>query len=999
MILIFSITPLVPLSAQSLRTGGTNTLDPAEKDGLYMLYDSLGGKNWRIGNDRASFFSELKSRTESPFFKAQNGTAIQRGTKNHIREIHLVNNNLSGNLPDSLFVINPDDYGYSQSIMYKPRFMGATNKPLRLSHNKITGVSPLLGIYGTEGPEGVFLDHNELKTFKVKRSTYGVGGIGSKGINGTLDISNNMIKSLTPADLDYNGTESILARGLERLNIANNFLDFETLIKIQKLAVETVNEGRAPYEDKFKAENVTLWPQRKLGEKQPEITLAEGENQDLAFALKSTKNRYRWMLNGTLLPLSEGKAYTVLDLNPEKAGIYTCLVTNPDLPGVTLESVDYPVWLKKDGNRAPADFGIDNDKATPFAETSNVIGTLSGTDPDGDPLHFRFVDTENYRYNNSFRIVSGNTLVTAERIFEHASITEYTINIEAYDPYGGKLRKELVISRMDLPNGVTLIKNIDLSNNTTPENATDHEIGEISLRNGNTDLINEYDLLLPDGQQDNPHFKLEGNKLKTAEPLNYEAKNEYSVLVKAVHKQHPDIFGQELFSVSVSDKNDAPNVIAISANTLKEDDPAGTLVGSLFSVDEDPTDQTFVFELVDGAVDNANFTIQGNSLMNKKKLAPKAYTLRVRVLDDENASFEDDIMVTVLETDDNGGVDRAQPVFMHLQDLVGRKGEEIALTGYCSSNAKLKYTIVTGSEFINLSDGKIAFVKPGMASVKAYTEETEHFEAGEYSFEVTVLDALVKTQAVISHFDNMALILENGKSPLTATTNSDAKVKFEITEGQNLIELNAPYVTPLASGNAKIKAYVPESDTYTSAEKTVSVRILANGEKTDAPITNFDDLSKTMDDPDFALNAYSDSDAKMEYEIKEGNDVIGLDKGLVSIKGPGLATVRAFTKATDLFYEADKYIAIRVARTLGVETETSAISIYPNPAKDQLSFSFPSAETRQIRLRNNVGQCYAELSCESREGWIDVSPLPPGIYILTVDSGTDRKAIKVQITK
>ena len=75
----------------------------------------------------------------------------------------------------------------------------------------------------------------------------------------------------------------------------------------------------------------------------------------------------------------------------------------------------------------------------------------------------------------------------------------------------------------------------------------------------------------------------------------------------------------------------------LSPNTVDEEQPKGTLVGTLQAIDPDE-DDTFVFKLVegDGADDNSQFTIDGDQLKTAAmfRFADKSsYTIRVRVTD------------------------------------------------------------------------------------------------------------------------------------------------------------------------------------------------------------------------------------------------------------------------------------------------------------------------------------------------------------------------------
>lgn len=107
------------------------------------------------------------------------------------------------------------------------------------------------------------------------------------------------------------------------------------------------------------------------------------------------------------------------------------------------------------------------------------------------------------------------------------------------------------------------------------------------------------------------------------------------------------------FSIVVTPVNDAPSAIAISNNTISENLPPGSLIGQLSATDVD-AGESFVYALVDGdgAVDNASFSLQGNSLKLAKSLdleAKPLHSIRVRVTDSHNVSFEQVLSIQLID--------------------------------------------------------------------------------------------------------------------------------------------------------------------------------------------------------------------------------------------------------------------------------------------------------------------------------------------------------------
>jgi hypothetical protein len=72
---------------------------------------------------------------------------------------------------------------------------------------------------------------------------------------------------------------------------------------------------------------------------------------------------------------------------------------------------------------------------------------------------------------------------------------------------------------------------------------------------------------------------------------------------------------EKAFTITVSDVNEAPTELALSNNTIAENQPAGTVIGTLSTTDPDVGD-TFTYTLVSGtgSTDNASFDIVGDQV-------------------------------------------------------------------------------------------------------------------------------------------------------------------------------------------------------------------------------------------------------------------------------------------------------------------------------------------------------------------------------------------------
>jgi len=108
--------------------------------------------------------------------------------------------------------------------------------------------------------------------------------------------------------------------------------------------------------------------------------------------------------------------------------------------------------------------------------------------------------------------------------------------------------------------------------------------------------------------------------------------------------------------------NLAPTDIALSANTVPEDSPVGTTIGTLSSTDPEDSVFTYSIETGTGGEDNARFTISGNEL--KLNFVPdyeipidvgdtalnNTYTVRIGTNDGNGNTYEESFIITILDT-------------------------------------------------------------------------------------------------------------------------------------------------------------------------------------------------------------------------------------------------------------------------------------------------------------------------------------------------------------
>ncbi|BDD07792.1 hypothetical protein FUAX_02240 [Fulvitalea axinellae] len=619
-------------------------------DWFEHLKSELSGENWKYKD-----FDELLQREQYPklvrekdahgphyqgqapseqkIYKDRFGKDMPRNERRSqtLKIVDLRGNNLVGEISDDpIWTFANDRFGTTMEL---GRFNFSTE--FRFSHNRIRKFNAKAHWGGSSGnfSQSLLLDHNELVEFNPPKTPH--GGLYVNGFR-RLKLNNNRLEQVPDSWKDYRGLEYI-ASSVDTFRVDNNYFNFRALRKLKGLVNgKCPNSGDYPRSENFR---FIYDPQKPLGE-ETEQTVSAGEAVTLNFSLPDGSNRYKWELNGKEVPLSGGKEYS-FTVDSEQAGLYRCLVTNPHLPELTIKSRDRLVFLKKDGNRAPTDFALSNTNMPSNTFRWAVIGDFSGEDPDGDQLYYRLVGDLDGQCS-SFRITDGKTLVASEELFNHYFIQEYRIQVEAYDIYGGRFQKEIVITRGQ-SGSVKPPANFFLKSTYIEEN----KVGRIDSIKLTGVAEGAYTLRLPD-YKDNSFFEIKDSGLYTKVGLNHEEQEFYFVRLEAVSSDGLLRLSRD-YKITATDVNDPAKELIITKTTIEVGKPKGTFVGVLVATDEDAGDIDFKYTLAD----SEDFVLMNkNQILSKRKfnatdLGDK--TITVNVKDPHGAKRDFNLTLKVIE--------------------------------------------------------------------------------------------------------------------------------------------------------------------------------------------------------------------------------------------------------------------------------------------------------------------------------------------------------------
>lgn len=105
----------------------------------------------------------------------------------------------------------------------------------------------------------------------------------------------------------------------------------------------------------------------------------------------------------------------------------------------------------------------------------------------------------------------------------------------------------------------------------------------------------------------------------------------------------------QTFTITVS--NSAPTDIALSANSIAENNAPGAIIGTLSATDANPGD-TQTFSFAPGGADNGSFSISGNTLTINGSAnfeAKSSYAIRIRVTDAGGLTYDENFTVSITD--------------------------------------------------------------------------------------------------------------------------------------------------------------------------------------------------------------------------------------------------------------------------------------------------------------------------------------------------------------
>lgn len=333
-------------------------------------------------------------------------------------------------------------------------------------------------------------------------------------------------------------------------------------------------------------------------------------------------------------------------LDFEARSSYTVRVRVVDAAGA---SYDQAVSVTvTDANDAPAGLALSPASIQENRPAGTTVGRLSVRDGDaGDQITYALVTGAGDDDNGAFEI-DGDQLV-ASRSFDYEDDAALTVRVRATDRAGLTGEEALDVAVVNANERAT---RLDLSATTVAENLPAGTlVGTLSTDDPDGGDPHSYALLDDAGGR----FRVDGDRLETAVELDYESATAHTVDVRSTDSGGETVDAS--FVIAVEDANEAPSTPTLNDDTVDENLPSGTEVGTLSATDPDAGD-THTFTLVDGegSADNASFSISGATLRTAASFdheAKATYSVRVRVTDNGTPARHAEQVLTVHVADVN----------------------------------------------------------------------------------------------------------------------------------------------------------------------------------------------------------------------------------------------------------------------------------------------------------------------------------------------------------
>lgn len=276
----------------------------------------------------------------------------------------------------------------------------------------------------------------------------------------------------------------------------------------------------------------------------------------------------------------------------------------------------------------------------PGQQVARITSSASGGSSRNSQWHYILVDDG----QGHFSLRDSLLITSKDAHFNYESRKVYHITIRAFNDEGQSGEQTFTIHITDVNEPPAHIR---LSNNSVLENSPSGTlIGMLSAVDPDSADQVHFSLI---GDSTNARYQINGSRLEVKSPsyFNYEAHHRVSIFLRATDKS--GAYKDSTVIIRLINQDDAPVAIHLVPDHIRENAPDGTLIGRLYTTDEDSAD-TFRYTLLADADGRFSLSPDGRAIVTADSTrldyeSHRSFTLRLRSVDAGGKSVVDSVHV------------------------------------------------------------------------------------------------------------------------------------------------------------------------------------------------------------------------------------------------------------------------------------------------------------------------------------------------------------------
>lgn len=437
-------------------------------------------------------------------------------------------------------------------------------------------------------------------------------------------------------------------------------------------------------------------------------------------------------------------------------------------------SVNDKDWTLPD--LAPTGILFSNDHVDENADIGTLIGYLKAQDPNqGETFRYEIKSDP----DGKFAIVGNELRLVSKLDFETRS--SHSVTVTVIDSTGLEHDETFEIhvnDKADKPMDIILSRS-----DVDESRGIGFTVGFLDARDPDIGSSFTYKIV----EDPDATFRIVGNELQLRRGLDYETKTFHQVKIRVT--DNTGLTYDELFIIDVNNVNERPIDVTLSGtHKIGEDAGSNAFVGIFEVVDPDGSSGVFTYKLVDNAGGRFTLAGDGKSLLVANGLlldyeSKASHTIRVRVTDDKDLSFERDFIINLDDADEKPST----PAAVGEVDAINEGTHNNTVIGIVHSvdpdlNQALTYSLVDtfGGRFsINPETGEIMLT--GLVDFERDTGLTIETGSGKKYFNLQVKAAGGGPSGLVSDIGAVKIYINDLDEPPVDIILTDQIAPMEIS--------------------------------------------------------------------------------------------------------------------------------------------------------------------------------------------------------------------------